>query len=342
MSTSIQKFCAFLPLALALTACDWPEEHDPDVCVGEPPTLSFPVAGEPVSIVELENGPAPELPPGAVATTVAIGDEEIFAYELAGDGPPIVLMHGLPDNTYLYNRLVPELAGRRVIAFDFIGWGRSSKPLPGVYEYSFAQQQAEIAAVFDAFELDEAVVVVHDSSGPPGIDFALAEPDRVARLVLLNTFYGQAEGALVPPKGVEIHSDPRLEAAERAVQLDGAAIESYYRFQMDEFIVAADDEAGFIDDLWSLYAEARPAFVALTNLLPLEVGSRSPAENATLASLAMPVDIVFGREDPYLNPAVAEHFAANIPGATLVLLDDAGHFVQVDAPAQVAAAILGD
>src|SRR5215813_13637493 len=69
--------------------------------------------------------------------------------ELApGSGPPIVLMHGFPDNTQLYDRLLPYLeGGQPVVSFDFLGWGRSDKPEH--YPYSATRQTADLAAVID-------------------------------------------------------------------------------------------------------------------------------------------------------------------------------------------------
>ena len=60
--------------------------------------------------------------------TVARGRYRIYAREYAGEEPPIVLMHGFPDNLHLYDRLVPHLSGRRVVVFDFLGWGGRTSP----------------------------------------------------------------------------------------------------------------------------------------------------------------------------------------------------------------------
>jgi pimeloyl-ACP methyl ester carboxylesterase len=103
---------------------------------------------------------------------------------------PVVLMHGFPDNTHLYDRLLPYLIGRRpVVRFDFLGWGRSDKP-PG-YPYTAANQVGDLAAVIGAVDehlgAGERVLVAHDASGPPAIDWALGNPGRVSTLVLLNT-----------------------------------------------------------------------------------------------------------------------------------------------------------
>jgi hypothetical protein len=66
-----------------------------------------------------------------------------------GVGPPVVLMHGFPDNTHLYDRLLPYLTGRQpVVRFDFLGWGRSDKP--DGYPYTATNQVGDLAAVIDA------------------------------------------------------------------------------------------------------------------------------------------------------------------------------------------------
>jgi pimeloyl-ACP methyl ester carboxylesterase len=83
----------------------------------------------------------------------------IHVEEHPGDGPAIVLMHGFPDNRHLYDRLLPFLAGRRVVTFDFLGWGRSDKPAG--YPYTATNQIGEVGAVVDALDLDEAVLVAH-------------------------------------------------------------------------------------------------------------------------------------------------------------------------------------
>ena len=77
-----------------------------------------------------------------------------------------MLLHGFPDNQHLYDRLVPELAGRRVVAFDFLGWGASDKPAG--YAYTASNQTGDLDAVIEHLQLAEVVLVAHDASGPTG------------------------------------------------------------------------------------------------------------------------------------------------------------------------------
>jgi pimeloyl-ACP methyl ester carboxylesterase len=72
---------------------------------------------------------------------------KLFAQEYEGSGPTLVLLHGFPDNRHICDRLIPShvVAGRRVVAFDFLGFGDSDKP--AIYKYSLEQQTADIRAV---------------------------------------------------------------------------------------------------------------------------------------------------------------------------------------------------
>src|SRR5688500_16172427 len=109
----------------------------------------------------------------------------IYAREYPGTEPPIILMHGFPDNLHLYDRLVPYLSPpRRVITFDFLGWGGSDKPID--YPYTAKNQEGDLDAVIKQRKLGKVVLVAHDASGPPAIEWALRHQDQIATLVLLN------------------------------------------------------------------------------------------------------------------------------------------------------------
>src|SRR5439155_19098117 len=116
------------------------------------------------------------------------GPYHLYAREYPGEEPAIVLMHGFPDNLHLYDRLLPWLSpSRRVVTFDFLGWGASDKPAG--YPYTATNQVGDLDAVIEQLKLEQVVLVAHDVPGLPPIDWALAHPDRVASFVLLNTYY---------------------------------------------------------------------------------------------------------------------------------------------------------
>ncbi|MFD8695558.1 haloalkane dehalogenase [Kitasatospora purpeofusca] len=116
----------------------------------------------------------------------------------AGAGaPPVVLLHGNPTSSHLWRKVVPHLAGRsRVLAPDLIGMGASGKP---AVDYDFDDQARYLDAWFDALGLDRVVLVGHDWGGALALDRAARYPDRVAGVVLLETFLKPLDAEELPP-----------------------------------------------------------------------------------------------------------------------------------------------
>jgi pimeloyl-ACP methyl ester carboxylesterase len=247
-------------------------------------------------------------------------------------------MHGFPDNTHLYDRLVPHLAGRRpVVRFDFLGWGRSDKPQG--YPYTSANQIGDLTAVISA--VDEhfgdggLVLVAHDASGLPAIDWALANPGRVEKLVLLNTYYHWTP-ALRRPRAIALYSTPVIRTVARAlVRWRPDLDRRLYAWQVGGFIQDPEVRERLVPQLYEQFLPARPAFWRLNDDLLGAVFARR-RRIPQLRRFHRPVQIIFGARDRSLNPRVARNLAALFPRSELHLLDDAGHFVQVDQPQQVA------
>jgi pimeloyl-ACP methyl ester carboxylesterase len=275
-------------------------------------------------------------------TFVQRGQHRLYVRDHPGADPPIVLMHGFPDNVHLYDRLVPHLSPpRRVVTFDFLGWGSSDKPAG--YPYTAANQVGDLDAVVTQLGLGQVTLVVHDASGPPGIDWALAHPERVAGLVLLNTYYCDMP-TLRPPTAIWLFSTPAVRSVTRPVaQLFGNwLLRRVYRWQVGSFIRDAEVRREFVPLLYQQFdatPSARPAFFRLNvDLLPA-VRSRN-AMIPRLKEFRRPVRIIFGDADPSLNKGVARTFHEFLPGSELFLITGAQHFVQLDEPEQVARLIL--
>jgi pimeloyl-ACP methyl ester carboxylesterase len=265
----------------------------------------------------------------------------IYTREYPGQEPAILLLHGFPDNLHLYDRLVPELAGRRVVVFDFLGWGASDKPTG--HRYTAANQTGDLDAVISQLGLDQVTVVVHDASGPPGIDWALEHPDRVAGLVLLNTYYCNMPG-LRSPEAIWLFSTPLVRAVARpASRLFGDLVfRRLYHWQVARFF--GDPKVGqeFLPLLYQQFVASpstHEAFFGLNRDLRSTIAAGTAAV-PRLRRFARPVRIVFGAADPYLNPRVARQFHALFPTSELSLLDGARHYVQLDEPRQVARLLL--
>ena len=116
-------------------------------------------------------------------------DGNALHYLDEGSGDPVVMLHGNPTWSFFYRRLVPALSDRcRVIVPDHIGCGLSAKPDDAHYRYTLEQRVADLGALLDHLGLKKNItLVLHDWGGMIGMAWAVKNPERVRRLVLLNT-----------------------------------------------------------------------------------------------------------------------------------------------------------
>jgi pimeloyl-ACP methyl ester carboxylesterase len=218
-----------------------------------------------------------------------------------------------------------------------LGWGASDKPAG--YPYTAANQTGDLDAVIAHLGLDRPVLVAHDASGPPAIDWALDNPERVAALVLLNTYYGWMP-SLRPPEAILLFSLPLVRNLARwAVVHSDALDRRLYTWQVGRFISDPGDRREVVSQLYEQFRAERPAFFSLNaDLLGTTISRRK--RFAEMRSFAQPVRIIFGAADPYLNAGVAKRFHRLFPTSKLVLLPNARHYVQIDDPVEVARLIL--
>jgi len=269
------------------------------------------------------------------------GRYQLYTREYPGQEPTVVLMHGFPDDLHLYDRLVPHLDGRRLVSFDFLGWGASDKPTG--YPYTASNQTGDLDAVIGHLQLSSVVLVAHDASGPPAINWALEHPERVAGLVLLNTYYSRMPG-LRPPEAIRLFSTPIVRAVARPVsRLFGDLLfRRLYRWQVGRFFRDPQVREEFLPLLYRQFAaspSAHEAFFGLNrDLLPTVAAGTATVPR--LRHFGRPVRVVFGAADPYLNTRVARRFHELFPTSELFLLPGARHYVQLDEPQQVARLIL--
>lgn len=137
--------------------------------------------------------------------------------EYPGDGPAVIMTHGYPDDSRIYRHLVPAMASRHLVTFDFLGYGRSGRE--ATWPLEPGQRESELAAVIEALELDRPVLVGHDSGGPVVINYCLDNPGRISHLVLLNSYYGKAPTQEFP-EVIRLLADPHLTPFVDAVMKD--------------------------------------------------------------------------------------------------------------------------
>jgi haloalkane dehalogenase len=250
-----------------------------------------------------------------------------------GRGAPVFLLHGEPTWAFLYRKLIPPLAAvARVVAPDYFGFGRSDKPTR-IEDYSYDFHYASIERLADDLDLRDTTVVVQDWGGPIGLRLAVERPDRVAKVVILNTGIGAGR----PPSEEWL----RFRELVRRVGTDlipGQLVRISCVGELTDDVVAGYD-APFPTP------ESKAGVLAFPELVPTELDHPSAARmlevRAALERWDRPALVLFSDSDPVFSVGVAERMAARIPGAgPAEIVDGAGHFLQEEKGEEIAERIM--
>jgi haloalkane dehalogenase len=249
-------------------------------------------------------------------------------YVEEGEGSPVLLLHGEPTWAYLYRKVIPQVApGARCIAPDYFGFGRSDKPVERDW-YSYDTHSGSLACFVDELDLRDVTVVMQDWGGPLGMRLAVEHPDRIARLVVLNTgiFSGR------PP------SDTWLRFRD-LVRRTGPDFQPWQLIRITCTTELPDDVVAAYDAPFPT-PESKTGVLMFPEQVPTEPDHPSAETmldvREKLRSWKRPALVFFSDSDPIFSPRVAERLAELIPGAELQKpVAGAGHFLQEDAGEEV-------
>ena len=274
---------------------------------------------------------------------IALPSGSCFYREAGGGAPPIVLLHGLPDDSRVYGCVQPILSRHhRTLAPDLFGWG-VSEPNEGLI-FGFDTLGRNLAQFLDAHGLDDVVLVAQDMSGPAAVRWAAANPARMRALVLLNTYYGW-NSARMPPVLKLLHMPYLGRLMRRFIDIGRPGLSWYlYRWQVGSLLARRTLETDRLlrrfHTVFRRSRQARRAFHAINDELVAQIDGNQ-RRLGVLTGLQCPTLIAWGQRDRYLGPPVARQFHRLVPGSELRMIPDAGHLVQLEAPDALAELIIG-
>ena len=249
-----------------------------------------------------------------------------------GGGEPVVCVHGVPSSSFLYRKVIAELARRdlRGIAFDLPGLGLAERPAR--FDYSWTGLGRFCAAAVDALELERFHLVVHDIGGPVGFELAAAMPERVRSLTLLNTLVAvdgfrrpwSMRPFAVPVVGRLYLGSLTKPAFRRLMYIQGVR---------DRSAIPSEELDAYVD---LLKREDRGrAFLRI-----MRAFERTPEKQElyrrVLRDGRYPVQIVWGADDPALTLARHGEEAREAAGLERVETVPAKHFLQEEQAAAIA------
>ncbi len=252
------------------------------------------------------------------------------AWDAFGAGPPVVLVHGTPSWSYLWRNVVPALAREfTVYVFDLPGYGDSPAPPDG--NVSIATHATTLVELLDFWGLEAPAAAGHDIGGAILLRAHLLHQRSLQQLALIDAVV-LAPWITPTTRHIQAHLDvygtmpnqifDRVAAAHLRTAVhgefdEGAFAEYHGRWQ------GVQGQAAYLHKVAHFDEEHTRSFEPM------------------LGTIRVPVLVVWGAKDAWLNPALAHQLGALIPGAAVRLIAGAGHFAMEDAPAEVTQALLG-
>ncbi|MBJ7594409.1 MAG: alpha/beta fold hydrolase [Candidatus Dormibacteraeota bacterium] len=260
-----------------------------------------------------------------------------LAYLEAGQGPPLLLIHGIDEAAWAWEVIIPALARRhRVIAPDLLGHGRSAKPRG---DYSLGNQATLMRDLMISLDIEHATLVGHSLGGGITMQFAYQYPERCERMVLVASGgLGQDVTFLLRSLGLpgaDVVAPLFLSNITRDMMLGTA------RWLGRRGLKASPGQKA----MWRSYAgltepATRDAFIATVRAVIDQRGQRVSVLERLYLARSMPTLLVWGENDRVIPVSHAHSAHEEMPGSRLEIIADAGHFVQLEKPQRVAALIL--
>ncbi|MBI4729592.1 MAG: alpha/beta fold hydrolase [Acidobacteria bacterium] len=284
----------------------------------------------------------PPAPPAVTERFIEVGGVRVRLLESGSGRTPFLLLHGLGASATKWRAVLP-LLGRRSLAPDLPGFGRSGAPRA---RYTLGWLAGGVRATMDFAGIERAHLVGNSLGGMVALWLAAAWPERAASLALMAPALPAAPG---------VRPEPRVLARFLAPLLPGVGetlLAGVTRFRTPERIVGESLAVNCADSarvppeiVEALVAEAaerrgrpglRRAMLSSQRSLARVMVARHERVRGVAAAVRAPMLLLWGSEDRLVPRAVGEHWAREIPGAELQVLDGAGHNPQLEAPERVA------
>lgn len=258
-----------------------------------------------------------------------------YHYIEEGCGEPVAMIHGNPTWSFYFRRLIKDIMPNfRAIAPDHIGCGLSDKPDPKIYNYRLKSRVDNFEALMNHLNIDKKInLILHDWGGMIGMAYALRHPEKISKIVIMNT------AAFLPPKAKKLPL--RLKIIRNFNLFGTIAVLGFNLFSYAALYMASSK--GLTKDvkkgLTAPYNcwKNRIATLKFVQDIPLSVNDpsfdlvKSVDENLSRLS-HIPMLICWGRKDFVFDDDYLYQWHIRFPNALIHTFSDAGHYLLEDAP----------
>jgi pimeloyl-ACP methyl ester carboxylesterase len=259
----------------------------------------------------------------------------------AGEGEPVLLLHGFPQHWWEWRGIIPRLAPHyRVICPDLRGAGWTDAPAEG---YTSEQQRADVVALLDHLGLDRVRVVAHDWSAIVGFQLAIQHPERIQAYVSLSVPHPWCRFPPAMLRGAwRLWFMPVIATPGLGARVLGHRNQPLARYLLEtdvaEHAFSAEDREAFLAPLRQ--PERARAGSALYRRVILPEMRRIATRAYRESRLTVPTRVLYGPADPAIVPEMYSGYEAYADDLTVEPIEGAGHFLADERPDAVADRIL--
>jgi pimeloyl-ACP methyl ester carboxylesterase len=269
--------------------------------------------------------------------SVQIDGLDVF-YREAGpaDAPTVLLLHGFPSSSRMWETLLPLLADKyHLIAPDYPGFGNSSAPAPARFEYTFDHIAEVMNQLVTRLGIDSYVLFMQDYGGPVGFRLALAHPERVRALIIQNAVSHEQGLSPLWEARKKYWVDPARELERLKANFSSLEATRQRHLGTSPHPERYDPDAW--NDEYAFLTRPGEAEIQTTLFYDYRTNVASyPSWQAWLRKAQPPTLVVWGKYDPSFTVAGATAYADDVPAAEIHLLE-AGHFALDEATGEIAA-----
>lgn len=250
-----------------------------------------------------------------------------------GDGETLLFVHGTPSWSFDFRNVIKNLkSGYRCIAIDHIGFGLSDKPEQ--YDYSTQNHSKTLETFVLEKQVDNFTLVVHDFGGPIGLHVAIQHPEKVKKIVILNSWLWSSKNDPDFIKMTRILKSPMLPFLYR-----------YLNFSPKFILPKSFGEKKLPKHLLNQYTRPfanktlRNGALAFARSLLNDQDWFEERWQKRQAISKKPTQFIWGMKDPIIKPHYLEKFQSGFPNSTTMKLETSGHVPQEEEPEKVAKGI---
>lgn len=252
-------------------------------------------------------------------------------YRYAGDGNPVLLLHGWPTSSYLWRKVITPLSkAHHIIAPDLVGFGLSDKPLNVSYNVEY--HSTILNEFLNKLDIRKVDMVVHDLGGTIGLSWALQNQERISRIAVLNTIFHPVS------IGVKLFIIAAQIQGLRNLLTSSWGIATVMKSGVINKKVLTDEDIRIYQAPFTTKEERKVLLKTITDISPKVLGEIAKK----LPDINSPIRIIYGEKDRLLPDMIRQmtYHKEKRPDINFTAIHNCGHFLQEDQPERVSKLLL--